>query len=75
MDEEKKLLFHNLNEKKSQLIIVILLIILSGFLLFNQISFIREIYDETKIGTTKVNLFMKLGKFVNLLRCPYFRIN
>jgi hypothetical protein len=38
--------FKNITQKKFLYIIVVLLVIISGFLLFNQISYLNSVYDD-----------------------------
>jgi uncharacterized membrane protein len=45
----------NIAKKKFTFVIIIILIILSGFLLFNHISYLSKNYKPTKQGQNKAN--------------------
>jgi hypothetical protein len=71
-----KEVFKNLSRKKFLYSIVIFLVILSGFLLFNQISYLNSVYD-TKIvkSHTKVIIFINFTRTYSLINLIYSLLN
>lgn len=75
MEKHRKLedeILHNLNKKKFYFLLVIILILISGFLLFNQITYLNAAYDNKRNNYQKERVlfyiyYFRIHLFHNLM--------